>query len=195
MRVTGIVRERNWLRIDLGGDGSEAFIYAPLLKEAAAAASLAPPVSEWSVAGNRPCRVWNGGTGGTYERITWSGNCFGGKASGKGQLVWYSRFGKNVYEGFMLAGKRHGSGVLKRSDGSSYAGQWRNGLRHGSGTYTWAIGHRYEGEWSDDKPHGFGTATFADGDVHRGEWRMGCYGEPDGIWSALIATVEDCGFD
>ena len=37
--------------------------------------------------------------------------------------------------------------------------------------------------------------TFADGEVHEGEWRMGCYGEPDGIWSALIATMEDCGFN
>ena len=67
--------------------------------------------------------------------------------------------------------------------------------RHGIGIYTWAAGHRYEGGWRDDRPHGFGTATFADGDVHQGEWHQGCYGERDGIWSALIATVEDCGFN
>ena len=209
VRVTGAVRDRDWLRIDLRGDGGEAFIYAPLLKEAPAPqlkpapqltetaepAPLQPLGSDWSIAENQPCQVWNGGMGHKHEHYNWSGDCFGGKASGQGRLVWRTLFGKYVYEGFLLAGKRHGSGILKRSDGSRYEGQWRNGRRHGSGTYTWAVGHRYEGAWSDDKPHGFGTATFADGDVHRGEWRNGCYGERDGIWSALIATVEDCGFN
>ena len=195
VHVTGVVRDRNWLRVDLRGDGDEAFIYAPLLKEATALASRQQFGSEWSVTENQSCRVWNHGMGDKHRRFTWSGECFDGKASGKGRLVWRSRFGKNVYEGFMLAGKRHGSGTLKRSDGSRYVGEWRNGMRHGSGTYTWAVGHRYEGGWSDDKPHGVGTATFADGDVHDGKWRMGCYGERDGIWSALIATVEDCGFE
>ena len=195
VRVTGIVRDRNWLRVDLRGDGSEAFIYAPLLKEAVASASLRQFGSDWAITENQPCRVWNYGEGDKYKRFTWSGDCFGGKASGKGRLVWRSRFGKHVYEGFMLAGKRHGSGTLLRSDGSRYEGEWRDGKRHGRGIYKWAVGHRYEGAWSDDRPHGLGTAYFADGDVHEGQWRMGCYGERDGIWSALIATVEACGFD
>jgi len=195
VRVTGIVRDRNWVRVDLRGDGDEAFIYAPLLKEAAALVPRERFGPEWSVTENQSCRVWNSGMGDKTKRFTWSGDCVKGKASGKGQLVWRSRYGKHVYDGFMLAGKRHGSGTWMRSDGSQYVGKWRNGMRHGSGTYTWASGHRYEGGWSDDRPHGFGTAYFADGDVHQGQWRRGCYGERDGIWSALIATVEDCGFN
>ena len=168
VRVTGAVRDRDWLRVDLRGDGSEAFIYAPLLKAAAFSAPLQPLGSDWSITENQPCQVWNGGMGDKYKRFTWSGNCVNGKASGKGRLVWRSRLGKHVYEGFVLAGKRHGSGTLRRSDGSRYVGEWRSGQRHGSGTYTWAVGHRYKGTWSDDKPHGFGTATFADGDVPPG---------------------------
>lgn len=195
VRVTGAVRDRDWLRVDLRGDGGEAFVYAPLLKEAAASAPHEPLGSDWSMTVNQPCHVWNDGMGHKHERFSWSGDCVGGKVSGQGRLVWRTLYGKFVYEGSMLAGKRHGSGTLKRSDGSRYVGQWRNGHRHGSGTYTWAAGHRYEGAWSDDRPHGLGTATFADGDVHEGEWSMGCYGERDGIWSALIATVEDCGFN
>ena len=194
VRVTGTVRDRDWLRVDLRGDGGESFVYAPLLKEVVSA-PFEPFGPDWSVAENQPCQVWNWGMGHKYKSFTWSGDCVGGKASGQGRLVWISRFGKNVYEGGMQAGKQHGDGKLRRSDGARYEGQWRYGHRHGSGIYKWAAGHRYEGAWSDDRPHGFGTATFADGDVHEGEWSMGCYGDRDGIWSALIATVEDCGFN
>ena len=195
VRVTGIVKDRDWLRVDLRGDGDEAFIYAPLLKEATTLARREAFGSDWTITENQPCRVWNNGMGDKYKRFTWSGACFSGKASGKGRLVWRSRFGKHVYEGFMLAGKLHGSGTLLRSDGSRYEGEWQDGMRHGRGIYKWAAGHRYEGAWSDDRPHGLGTAYFADGDVHQGQWSMGCYGERDGIWSALIATVEACGFE
>ena len=195
VRVTGAVRDRDWLRVDLRGDGDEAFIYAPLLKEAALTAPLQPFGPDWSITQNQHCQVWNGGMGHKHKRFTWSGACVGGKASGEGKLVWRSHFGKYVYEGGMEAGKQHGDGTLRRGDGARYEGEWRNGKRHGRGIYKWAAGHRYEGTWSDDKPHGFGTATFADGDVHQGQWRMGCFGERDGIWSALIATVEACGFE
>ena len=194
VRVTGAVRGRDWLRVDLRGDGSEAFVYAPLLK-GTAAGPPEPFGPEWSVTDNQPCQVWNQGQGEKYKRFTWSGACVNGKASGAGTLAWRSPFGKHVYEGDMEAGRQHGSGSLVRSDGSRYVGEWRNGHRHGSGTYTWAAGHRYEGGWQDDRPHGFGTATFADGDVHQGQWRGGCWGERGGLWAALIATVEDCGFE
>ena len=194
VRVTGAVQGREWLRIDPRGDGDEAFIYAPLLKEAAASGRTILSDSRWSVTENRPCQVWNDDRK-DREAFTWSGACVDGKVSGEGRLVWYTRFGRNVYEGSMADGKLHGHGTLRRSDGARYEGEWRDGKRHGKGTYKWAAGHRYEGAWHDDRPHGFGTATFADGDVHQGQWSEGCYGEQGGIWSALIATVEDCGFN
>ncbi|MDE0051139.1 MAG: hypothetical protein OXO52_15225 [Rhodospirillales bacterium] len=195
VRVTGIVRDRGWLQVDLRGNGDASYIYAPLVKEARATAPLQPFGSDWSVTENQPCQVWNGGLGHKHKSFTWSGACVNGVASGKGRLVWVSRFGKNVYEGGMKAGKKHGVGKLRWSDGARYEGEWHEGHRHGFGVYKWAAGHRYEGGWSGDRPHGTGTAYFADGDVHEGQWRRGCYGERDGIWSALIATVEDCGFN
>ena len=191
VRVTGAVRYRNWMRIDLRGEGDAAFIHASLLQEPAVR-RFGP---DWSITRNQPCQVWNHGRGDERERFTWSGACADGKASGEGRLVWHSRFGRTVYEGEMEAGKRHGSGTLRRTDGGRYQGEWRDGKRHGQGTYRWAIGHRYEGAWQDDRPHGFGTATYADGEVIRGEWRAGCHGEKGGQWAALIASVEACGFE
>ena len=194
VRVTGAVLGRDWMRVDLRGDGDESFIYAPLLRETGVAAGLRPVGPNWSVTQNQPCHVWNDGQRG-QEPFIWWGDCVDGKASGEGRLIWHTRYGRHVYEGNMVAGKQHGHGTLLRSDAARYEGEWQEGKRHGIGIYTWAAGHRYEGGWRDDRPHGFGTATFADGDVHQGEWRRGCYGERDGIWSALIATVEDCGFN
>ena len=192
VRVIGIVRYRNWLQVDLHGDGGASFIHASLVQDTATVTPFGP---DWSVTGNQPCQVWNHGKGDERERFTWTGACVDGKASGEGRLVWHSRFGRTVYDGEMEAGKRHGSGTLRRSDGGRYAGEWRAGKRHGQGTYRWAIGHRYEGAWQDDRPHGRGTATYADGDVIRGEWQAGCYGEKGGQWAALIASVEACGFE
>lgn len=180
------------VRAVLRGDGGGAFIHASLLQETPATGSFGP---DWSITRNQPCHVWNHGKGGKRERFTWSGPCVDGKASGQGRLVWHSCFGRNVYDGEMEADRLHGIGTLKRSDGGCYRGEWRDGERHGQGTYRWAIGHRYEGAWQNDRPHGYGVAAYADGDVIEGDWRKGCYGEKDGQWAALIASVEDCGFE
>ena len=214
VRVTGTVRDRDWLRVDLRGDGGAAFVYAPLLKETATVhaplpketatvhaplpketATVKPFGPGWSITRNQPCQVWNQGRGDEYGPFTWSGACVDGRASGEGRLVWRSRFGRYVYEGGMEAGKLHGKGKLVQSDGGRYEGQWRDGKRHGRGTYKWIIGHRYQGDWRDDRPHGFGIATYADGEVHKGLWLHGCYGKREGQWAALIASVDDCGFD
>ena len=195
VRVTGSVRNRNWLRVNLRERWGSAYVYAPLLREEGAPTGLKPLGPGWSVTENQPCHVWRRSDADKYEPFTWWGACVDGKASGDGRLVWHTRSGRNVYEGSMAAGKLHGIGTWRRSDGALYKGEWRDGKRHGTGSYKWAAGHRYEGKWNNDRPHGFGTATFADGDVHQGSWRKGCYGERDGIWSALIATVEDCGFN
>ena len=130
------------------------------------------------------------------SRSSGGADCVDGKASGEGRLIWHTRFGRHVYEGNMVAGKQHGSrdpgAKRRRSLRGRMAGRQEARDRH---LHLGPLATATRGGWSDDRPHGFGTATFADGDVHEGEWRMGCYGEPDGIWSALIATVEDCGFN
>ena len=194
VRVTGVVQDRNWLRVDLHRDGEAAFVHASLLQEANPP-PLKPSGRSWSLIENQPCQVWNHGRGDKYEGFTWSGACVDGKAAGQGRLVWHSRYGMSVYEGGMEAGKQHGNGTLRRSDGGRYEGDWHDGMRQGRGTYTWAVGHRYRGDWRDDKPHGFGVATFADGDVFKGLWLRGCYQSRDGRGAALITTLDACAYE
>ena len=169
VHVTGSVRGRDWLRIDLREDGSPAFVYAPLLKRPKAAAGVESSGSGWSVTGNQPCRVWNFGDG-ENEPFTWSGVCVDGKASGQGRFT--IRGGRYVYEGVMQAGKMQGYG-----------------------TFVWADGERYEGEWRDGRPHGHGAYTLFDGDVYRGRWRDGCFGHRDGRWASIATSATACNFE
>ena len=169
LHVTGAVRGRDWLRVDIRDDGAAAFVYAPLLKESSAAAPIVPFGPEWSIAENQPCRVWNFGDR-KNGPFTWSGVCTNGMASGQGRFT--IRGGRYVYEGIMQAGRAQGYG-----------------------TFTWLDGERYEGEWQDGKPHGHGTYTLYDGEVYEGQWRHGCFGERDGKWASIATSSAACGFE
>ncbi len=74
VRVTGAVRDRDWLRVDLRGDGSEAFIYAPLLKEAAfsAPSSRSAPTGPSPRISRARCGMagWATSTSGSPGRVT-----------------------------------------------------------------------------------------------------------------------------
>lgn len=57
----------------------------------------------------------------------------------------------DVYEGGVVDGKRQGRGVVRRQDGSEYAGWWRGDAIHGVGRYQSAAdGSVYTGEWADN---------------------------------------------
>ena len=126
VRVTGEVRGRDWVRVDLREDGGAAFVYAPLLKEMEPAAPLKPFGPNWIIAENQLCQLWN-----PYpepgETVTWSGACLDGKASGEGREVWRSSKGESVFEGSVEAGKNHGHGTYTSASGSRYEGEWRAG--------------------------------------------------------------------
>ena len=77
--------------------------YGPLLKEAPAS-FLEPFGPDWSIAGERPCQVWNHGNR-DYEPFTWFGACDEGRATGEGRLTY--RGGEGVYVGAMMAGRLH----------------------------------------------------------------------------------------
>ena len=146
VRVTGEVQERDWLRVDLREDGGAAFIHASLLKEREAGAALKPFGPNWSIVINQSCQVWNHGAGDKFEPFTWSGGCVDGKASGQGRMT--AKDGEHVYEGSMLASKRHGHGADTEgvgTAGASYEGEYRDGR----GTYTYASGRSKTCEWRD----------------------------------------------
>ena len=128
VQVTGKVRGRDWLRVDVLKGGGDAFIYASLLKEAAAQACV-----PWSM--RAICS-------------TWSGPCADGKASGQGRA---EGDGSAFYEGAALAGRPHGQGTADDGRGTRYEGAWRNGVPHGHGVHV-KNGVRYEGEFRDGEP-------------------------------------------
>ena len=209
LQVTGSVRDRNWMRVDLDDHVGDAFIYAPFLEEPAVTEFPEIPLPEkpetglfpeiqpaeeqatakfagtpdpyWSITRNQPCTVWNSGYGSILEPITWSGACVDGKASGEGRLAIEGV--SAVYSGTMEAGKLHGYGVMTQSTGDRYEGEFHAGHRQGLGAFVWVNGDRYTGQWREDEPHGEGTFVWFNGDLYTGQW-LG--GEPHGhgvfIW-------------
>ncbi|XP_029462134.1 alsin isoform X2 [Rhinatrema bivittatum] len=78
-----------------------------------------------------------------------------------------------VYEGRWLAGKPHGKGILKWSDGRMYSGVFRNGLEDGYGEYrvpnkALSKDDHYLGYWKEGKMCGQGIYSYASGEVYEG---------------------------
>jgi hypothetical protein len=71
-----------------------------------------------------------------------------------------------------------GKGVMTKSDGGKYDGDWKHSTQDGTGRYEAPDGSWYEGQWKDGKPHGQGQYRRPDGKVFIGEWVDGVY-EPD----------------
>ena len=143
------------------------------------------------------CFVWNGMPQ-NGERVSWSGACVDGRASGRGVLLFHAndgtqqhdaemRNGKlngrskslfqngNRYDGEWHEGERHGQGVQVWADGSHYEGEWRDGKFSGRGIFTWKNGSSFDGEWRDAKPNGLGRMVWANGTIYSGIWTNGCF--------------------
>jgi hypothetical protein len=78
---------------------------------------------------------------------------------------------KNLYEGDLKDGKRHGKGKMIYNNGDVYEGDWKEGKRHGKGKMIYNEGDVYEGEWKKGKKHGKGKMTYNEGDVYEGDWK------------------------
>uniref|UniRef100_A0AAQ6IFW8 Alsin Rho guanine nucleotide exchange factor ALS2 b n=1 Tax=Anabas testudineus TaxID=64144 RepID=A0AAQ6IFW8_ANATE len=88
------------------------------------------------------------------------------------------RLKEATYEGRWLAGKPHGRGVLKWTDGRIYTGEFKNGLEDGFGEFTAPNktlnkNDYYQGQWKDGKMHGLGTYRYASGEVYDGSFQDG----------------------
>jgi hypothetical protein len=65
--------------------------------------------------------------------------------------------------------KKHGTGIMKSSNGNIYDGQWIEGIKNGKGVYydstTKVV---YSGEWKDGKKNGFGILKFSEKEYYKG---------------------------
>jgi len=77
------------------------------------------------------------------------------------------------YVGVIIDGKRHGKGMLTRTNGDKYKGEYKYDKENGQGTYNFANGNKYVGEFKDGKRHGQGTFTWSDGGVYEGQYKNG----------------------
>ena len=113
----------------------------------------------------------------------------------------FTKATRDHFQGDFFAGKPHGHGQMKYSNGDRYVGAWARGFRFGKGTMYYAAattattaataadpslavvtssssslpsqGDVYEGLWRDDRS-GVGALTRGgDGSVHEGEWAAG----------------------
>jgi hypothetical protein len=131
------------------------------------------------------------------ERVSWSGGCKDGYASGAGVLQWYlddkatdryegtmqlgrpdghGRYDladKAFYEGDFKEGLRDGKGYLRFANGTQYEGDFSRGKRTGEGIQLLINGTRYEGAWKDNLFDGVGTIDYALGGRYQGQWKAG----------------------
>lgn len=114
-------------------------------------------------------------------KISWTGACADGYASGQGVLAWKTAEGyKATMEASLVRGEASGDVVLKRPD-YTYTGGWRAGQRNGRGEAAFATGGSYAGAWKDDRFDGQGKIVYAgSGRTYEGEFRDGrVAGQPE----------------
>lgn len=93
---------------------------------------------------------------------------------GEGKLTWIERDGTRiVYKGQMFANVIHGFGIMRKSNGDYYKGEFVNGRYSGQGTYLFADPKvKYEGHFVHGLFHGIGELINHAG-VYKGDF---CYG-------------------
>ncbi len=69
--------------------------------------------------------------------------------------------------------ERTGFGILKKIDGTIYAGEWRLDMRSGIGVETSTSREAYAGQWRDSVREGIGVKVYEDGSIYSGQWKNG----------------------
>jgi hypothetical protein len=113
------------------------------------------------------------------EKISWSGTCTDGKASGSGVLVVINSKGlAGVYEGDVVKGRAEGEGRIsvrneKTGGVDVYTGDFANGTLDGEGELVSSEGWTYTGGFKDGEEHGAGTVETTNGDKFRSAFENG----------------------
>lgn len=107
------------------------------------------------------------------ETIRWLGPCLGGRAHGRGTLLW-SQHGqaRERDDGQWQDGRQVGAG-RQVWPGGQYQGELRDSLPHGQGRMRLGNGEAYEGGFAHGLPQGQGRYQGRFG-TQAGEWRGGC---------------------
>ena len=70
-------------------------------------------------------------------------------------------------------GEKHGSGIYRWLDGSTYDGEYADDLRHGTGRFLWVNGESYKGDYLKDERTGKGIYDWPDGSQYEGDFLAG----------------------
>ncbi len=146
-----------------------------------ALAGVAQAAEQWVTDPKSGAKIGWTVPGYTLKAAMWSGPMADGKAEGKGVLAVtvVSDIGETItgqFDGEMLAGKLHGQGKAKMSNGDTYTGTFADGMLDGRGVYKWGArnGRYYEGEFRNNEQTGYGVYKEANGKViYEGEWKDG----------------------
>lgn len=69
--------------------------------------------------------------------------------------------------------ERSGFGVIKKIDGTIYAGEWLLDMRSGIGIETAKVRESYAGQWRTNVQHGIGMHIHETGLIYSGSWKNG----------------------
>lgn len=173
-----------------GATAQEPPPFAP--EPAQACEGKEPGESCWMEIADRPgCYLWNPNLA-ANETVSWSGDCSGGLAQGRGSRQWsYPDDEGNPLvgggEGELRDGKPNGPWAHYDSDGGTAQGGYEAGDRAGPWTHVHADGTVFEGEWAGGRRQGRWASTYGD------EVGGGLYiaGERQGRWKLLFAASDD----
>lgn len=127
------------------------------------------------------------------EKVSWTGACRDGKASGSGVLVVINKNGlAGVFEGEAIDGRPEGEGRLAVKNEETggvdiYTGGFANGTLDGDGELVSSAGWTYTGAFKEGEEHGAGTIKTDNGDSFRSEFKNG---EPVGPALVFYKTAE-----
>ena len=133
----------------------------------------------WISDPNSGCKAWSPHPS-PGESIRWLGACLGGRAQGRGVLLW-SQNGqpRERDEGEWQDGRQVGPG-RQTWPGGQYEGELRDSLPHGQGRMALANGERYAGAFVQGLPQGNGQYQGRFGQ-QVGEWHRGCLRAGDDV--------------
>lgn len=127
----------------------------------------------WLADPRNGCKVWTRNVA-ALDAVSWSGNCVGGLANGKGELE-FLKGGKAIWKGDanFVAGKREGRSKMVSADGWTFDGEYRDGQLDGQVIEITSGGDRYEGEYRNGRREGHGVYQLKDGLKYEGDFKDG----------------------